>query len=413
MNRKIRTSRFSRRSFLAATAAGTAALAAGTLAMPAVVRAQGKAIKVGLVHPVTGFLQFNGTQCRFGALEAVKEINAAGGVKSMGGAQIEPVLGDAQSKPEIGASEVEKFEEAKVAAIVGAYASGISTATTQVAAKYGIPHLVDVGVSDGIVQRGLENVFRFGPGYGIITKLGIERFIGMNDAAGKPARTIMIVHEDSTPFGTGTADLLQKGLTEAGFDVTKVGHPTPHRDFNNIVLQIRAANPDVVIPSSYPNEYELLVRTMQQQRVAPKGIYSVLGGSGSSYKFLAEFPDAAQHIMDCNHWYNPKSEGALALRKKTEDAGLFYTYEVFLAYTSVMLLADALERSGTDDRAKLIEAIAASDWDGHIMPYGPTKFVDGQNQGAQPLNLQYQGDEIEVTSPSDYATSQVVFPRPA
>lgn len=413
MTDKRKTFRITRRRFVAGAAAGSAVAAAGIAGFPNVLRAQAAPVKMGLVHPVTGFLQFNGTQCRYGATEAIKEINAAGGIKALGGAKIEAVLGDAQSKPEIGAAEVEKFNEAGVACIVGAYASGISMSTTQVAAKYGIPHVVDVGVTDKIVERGLDNVFRFGPGYGVITKLGVERFIAMNDAAGKPAKSIMIVHEDSTPFGTGTAGLLEKGLGEAGFEVTKVGHPTPHRDFSNIVLQIKSANPDVVIPSSYPNEYELLVRTMQQQRVQAKGIYSVLGGSGSSYKFLAAYPEACQYIMDCNHWYNPKSEGAKALRKKTEDAGLFYTYEVFLAYSCVELVADAIERAGSADRAKIIESLAASTWNDHIMPYGPTKFVNGQNQGAQPLNMQYQGKEIEVIAPDEYATAKAIYPRPA
>jgi branched-chain amino acid transport system substrate-binding protein len=52
---------------------------------------------------------------------------------------------------------------------------------------------------------------------------------------------------------------------------------------------------------------------MQQQRVRPKGIYSVLGGAASSYKFVKEFPEAAQYIMDCNHWFDPKNPKALAL----------------------------------------------------------------------------------------------------
>ena len=62
----------------------------------------------------------------------------------------------------------------------------------------------------------------------------------------------------------------------------------------------------------------LLARTMQQQRIRPKGIYSVLGGAASSYKFVKEFPEAAQYIMDCNHWFDPKNPKALALKKKIE-----------------------------------------------------------------------------------------------
>ena len=410
MSKRISTSR---RRFVAGAAAGGAVLAAGTIGFPAVLRAA-EPVKMGFIHPVTGFLQFSGSQCRFGAQLAVDEINAGGGIKSLGGAMIEPMLGDAQSKPEVGAAEVEKMAEAGVSAIVGAYASGISISTTQAAAKHGIPHAVDVGVSDKIVTRGLTNTFRFGPGFGVITKLGVERLIAMNDAAGKPTKTVVIVHEDSTPFGSGMAKLLGGGLSEAGFEVLEtLGHPTPNRDFNNIALKIKAANPDLVIPSNYYNEYVLLARTMHRQRVQPKAIYSVLGGAASQYRFLKEFKDAAQYIMDCNHWYNPKNPEALRVRQATRDAGKFYNYEVFLAYTATRFVVDAIERAGSSDREKITEALASSTWDGHIMPYGPTKIVDGQNQGAIPLNTQILGDEIEVIAPAEFATAEAAFPRPA
>jgi len=117
--------------------------------------------------------------------------------------------------------------------------------------------------------------------------------------------------------------------------------------------------------------------------------------------------------MDCNHWFDPRNEAALALREKTEAAGKSYSYEVFLAYEATMFAADAIERAGSADRAKIIEAMAASTWDGHFMPYGPTKMVEGQNQGAQAMVLQVQGDEIEVIAPKDHATKDAIFPRPA
>jgi hypothetical protein len=132
----------------------------------------------------------------------------------------------------------------------------------------------------------------------------------LNSVAGKPARTVMIIHEESL-FGTGTANLLARELPGFGFEVKEViKHANPTRDFNNIVLRMKAVNPDIVIPANYYNEYALLVRTMQQQKVVPKAIYSVLGGAASSYKFLKEFPDAANGIIDCNHWFNPKDKRA-------------------------------------------------------------------------------------------------------
>ena len=144
----------------------------------------------------------------------------------------------------------------------------------------------------------------------------------------------MIVHEDSA-FGSGLAKLLNEQLPEKGFQVIEtIPHPTPTRDFNNVVTKIRASNPDLVIPADYYNEYVLLARTMQQQKVRPKAIYSVLGGAASSYKFVKEFPEAAQYIMDCNHWFDPKNPKALELKKKVEAKGEFFTYEVYMNYSA-------------------------------------------------------------------------------
>lgn len=396
----------SRRTFLRQSSAAAALVAA-----PWVARAAGaKTIKVGVLHPVTGALAYSGQQCRLGALLAIEDINKTGGIHSQGGALIEAVLGDAQSRPEAGSAEVERMNEAGVSAIVGAFASAICLATTQTAAKYGLPHVVDVGVADQIVERGLTNTFRFGPGYKMCSSRAVENLNALNTAAGKPAKTVMIVHEESL-FGTGTANLLSAELPKYGFEIKEVvKHPNPTRDFNNIVLRMRAVNPDIVIPANYYNEYALLLRAMKQQKIRPKAIYSVLGGAASSYKFLKEFPDIADGIIDCNHWFNPRDPRALALRKRVEAQGAYFSYEVFMTYTAMTLLADALERAKSGDRAAINAALAASTFKDHLMPYGPTHFVNGQNTGAQPLLTQVVGGDIQVVLPPDYRQVAPVFP---
>ena len=394
-----------RRHFISQSAA-----AASALAFPVIGGAQPNSVKVGVLHPVTGALAYSGSQCRLGAEMAIADINKAGGIKSLGGAKLEALLGDAQSKPQAGAAEIEKMNEAGVSAVVGAYASSICLATTQAAAKYDLPHVVDVGVADQIVQRGLKNTFRFGPGYRKVAEVAVNNLFALNAAAGKPARTAMIIHEESL-FGTGTAGLLSRELPGYGIEVKEViKHANPTRDFNNIVLRIKAVNPDIVIPANYYNEYVLLVRTMQQQKVMPKAIYSVLGGAASSYKFVKEFPEAANGIIDCNHWFNPKDKRSAALRKRVEAQGNFFSYEVFMTYTAMHLLADAIERAKSSDRAAIIDALAKSTFADHIMPYGPTKFVDGQNMGAQPLMTQVQKGDIKVIVPREFREVEPLFP---
>jgi branched-chain amino acid transport system substrate-binding protein len=393
-----------RRSFITRSAA-----AASALAFPLIGGAQPKGVKVGILHPVTGALAYSGQQCREGALMAIDDINKTG-IKTLGGAKLEVMLGDAQSTPQAGTAEIEKMNEAGCAAVVGAYASAICLATTQAAAKYNLPHVVDVGVADQIVERGLKNTFRFGPGYKVCAQIALSNLHVLNTAAGKPARTVMIIHEESL-FGTGTANLLARELPGYGYEVKEVvKHANPTRDFNNIVLRMKAVNPDIVIPANYYNEYALLVRTMQQQKVTPKAIYSVLGGAASSYKFLKEFPDAANGIIDCNHWFNPKDKRALELKKRTEAKNLYYSYEVFNTYTAVRLLADAIERAKSADRAAIIDALASSTFSDHFMPYGPTKFENGQNTGARPLMTQVVKGDIRVIIPREYREAEPIFP---
>ena len=388
---------------------GTAALA-GALGAPAVLRAAPAPVKLGILQPVTGALAQDGELGRLGAQLAVDEINAAGGIKALGGAPLEIVFADARSNPEVATQEVERLQNEGVVAIVGGFASPICLAASQAASRYNLPYVVDVGVSDQIVSRGLTNTFRFAPGFGTVTTVALDNLAKLNDAAGKPAKTVVLVHEDGL-FGSGLAKLMQTELPKRGFEILEtIAHPTPARDMSNVALRIRSLNPDLVIPSSYYGEFVLLARTMRQQRIRPKGVYCVLNGAASNYRFVREFPEAAAEVMDCNHWADPRNPRTEALKSKVEGAGKLWAYNVPLNYSCVGLVADAIGRAGAADRAKVVEALAASTWAGHIMPYGPTRFVNGQNTGAAPVNTQVQGGDIKVIFPDAFANAKPIFP---
>ena len=82
-------------------------------------------------------------------------------------------------------------------------------------------------------------------------------------------------------------------------------------------------------------------------------------------------------------------------------------------YSAVLLLADALERAASAERPKITAALETSTFSGHVMPYGPTKFVNGQNQGAAPVNTQVLGNDIQVIFPAAFASAKPVYPMPA
>lgn len=403
------THHLNRRSLLKAS--GALALASG-LAAPSILRAQAATVKVGILEPLTGNLAYNGTQCVAGAKFAVEALNAAGGIKSMGGAQIELVVADAQSRPEVAAAAVDTLVEAGVCAFTGATASSLGLASTQAAAKYNLAQVVSIGTAEAMVERGLPNVFRFTPGVNKCTTVALDNLRLLNEGAGSPVKTAAIVHEDG-PFGSGMAKILNERLPGMGIEVVEtIQHPTPQRDFNNIALRVKASKADILIPSNYINEYTLMAKAIRQQRVELMAIYSILGGAASNIKFVRENNEVAQYVMDCNHWYDPQKPASVALAENVAKAGLDLTYDVMVAYASVQVIADALERSASDDREKMIEALAASTFDGSIMPYGPTKFVNGDNVNSQPVNTQIRGEKIELVFPKEYATAEAVFPMP-
>ena len=397
--------RLSRRLVLQAGAAST------ILGVPGLLLAQPKPVKIGLVHPVSGALAFAGGQGRLGCQLAIDEINAAGGIKALGGTKVEAALADSQSRPEIGVAEVERLHQDGVSAYVGCFSSAIALPATQAAAKYNTPFMIDVGVSDAIVSRGLKNVFRLAPGN---AKCVDDAFAGLSDInkkAGGVAKTAVIVHEDSE-FGTSTAKLLAGKLSGIGLEVKEVlKHATPTRDFSNLVQPTNAIKPDLVTMSNYQNECVLLARTMYQQKVDVAGIFSVLGG-GFNYRLVKEQPDVAQYMMDFNHWYNPRNPKALAMRKAVEAKGNLFTFEVYCGYNAVKCYVDAIERAKSADKAAVIAALETSTWSDHFMPYGPTKFVNGQNQGGRAVLLQASKTDIEVIWPDEFAAAKPVFPRP-
>jgi branched-chain amino acid transport system substrate-binding protein len=402
----------SRRDLLKAGGATAALAALGAVAAPAVLRAQAPTIKIGAINPMTGALAYNGNQAKAGFQFALDDINAAGGIKALGGAKLELVVADAESRPDVAAAQVDKLAEAGVACLLGCQSSALSLAATQAAAKFALPVVVDVGTADQIVTRGLTNVFRFSPGTGRAVEEGVKNLDALNNAAGKPVKTVAVVHEDG-PFGSAMAKLLNDKLPSLGLQVVEtISHPTPQRDFTNIVLRLKNAKPDLVMPSHYINEFILFARTMRQQRFSPKAIYSIFGGGASNIKFVRENQDAAQFIIDTNHYYDQRKPASQALARKVADAKLDLTYDVMVAYGAMQLVGMALEAAKSADRAKLTEALTTQTFGETIMPYGPIRFEKGDNTGSHLVNVQVRGDRIETIFPKEFATIEPVFPFP-
>ena len=398
-----------RRQFLTIATMATTALGG-----PRLLRAQPKEILVGETHPLTGGFAREGNFGKQGIELAVNEINAAGGIKSMGGARLKLMVLDNESKPPVAISTMERLKDAGVVAVLGPYASGLAFVTTQEAEKYRIPHLLDVAIADQITERGFTYTFRFSPTAGMGARQTVEYLGGLTRDMKLPFKRVVIIHEDGL-FGKSTADTLQRLLPTIGMEVVeRIPHNAGAPSLSNEVLKIKAAKADVVIPSTYYPAHSLIIRTMAEQRVDTGAIVSVYGGAGSQYRFIKDVGKLADHMLDGNHWYNPKHpriKSVIAAFDKAYQQP--FAYEWMLAYQSAWVLKDALERAGAADRERLREALARTNLKDQIVPY-PIVFDDhGQNTQARALLMQVQSGTIAVVYPSDVAEAKAILPVPA
>ena len=401
----------SRRRFLAETAlAGTA-----VLGFPAVLRAQAREIKVGHIHPLSGFLAFDGGLVVNGLTLAVEEINAGGGIKAAGGAKIALSGGDTQGKVEVGMAESERLIRDGVVAVMGPYQSPIAYAVSQLCEKEKTPFVITVAVADNITQRGFEYTFRVQPNARAMAVRSLDHLADLGKATGTPLKTIAMMHEDGL-FGTAIMGHVETHAKQLGFDVVlKVPYSFRTQDVTTEVTKIRAARADLVVVSGYFGDGVLIARAAAEQRLETRALVGISNGCFSNPKFLSDQPQLADLVLDGNYWHNPRSERAkrvMAAYQQRFNAPM--SSHSVQAYSAMMVLRDALERSGGGaDRAKLRDALAQTNLADHILPQGPIQFdKTGENANAQPALLQNQGGKTVVIGPPQFVEGKAVFPVP-
>src|SRR5215813_9521304 len=201
-----------RRTFvkIAGAAAGATALAG----FPAVLRAQAPVVKVAVVHPVTGPLAEPGQACRLGAQMAADAVNAAGGIKALGGAKLELIAADTQSKPDGGRTEAERVINQGAQLLMGSFDSGSTAAMVPVAQQRRVPFLVDISAADAITanvarsvregQQKVQYVYRNFPTGSTFGRKAVQYFSEVFKEAGvSPKRVVLMYCNDL--FGQNNA----------------------------------------------------------------------------------------------------------------------------------------------------------------------------------------------------------------
>ena len=351
-------------------------------------------VKIGNIEPMSGPSATLGQQGKAAREMAVEEINAAGGIKSLGGMKLELIYADSESKPEKGVAEAERLiNTEKVHVLTGCWNSAVTYPTTAVAERYGIPFIVPVSVADKITEQGFKNVFRIAAKDSWWARDQFTFLKDMQAEFGTKIEKLAFVYENGD-WGKGMAGLWKKLAEEAGYQVVlDEPYPSTATDLSPVVQKIRRARPDVLMLVSNAADAILLTNTLAEYKVKLKAIVAS-GGGHADPSFMKAAGKNAEHLFDIGEWETDVNKpGAKEANAKFKAKnGYNLTGEAVDAYLAMYVLKDALERAGSLEPAKIREALAATnltDGPGMIVGYDAVKFdATGQNEKASLVIVQ-------------------------
>jgi len=391
-----------RRQFVAGM--GAAAVAA---ALPLRARAAQSEINVGVILPLSGANAQFGVNSRQGIELVADEINAAGGIASLGGARIRLVVADSTSQPTSAATVAQRLiTQNRCVAILGAFASSLTLAVSEVTERRGIP-LLTMSFSDVLTERGFKNIFQVVSKGSVLGRAQFDYAAAVVSGAEKVSR-IALMYED-TAYGTSQAVGVRNAAKAAGVQIVMdEAYPLGITDVTPLINKLRGSDAQLVFPISYLNDSLLIIRVMRQQRLT----MPVVGGAAGYVipdfaKAMGQYAQGVLSIAPAN--YDQKPEHTERYRKRF---GTFMPHEALEHAVCMGVLAQALELAKSDKPQDVAQAMRGNRFDqgwAGVMSGGGVQFDQaGLNTLAQPVMVQWQDNELVTVWPKELAKGSVI-----
>lgn len=327
-------------------------------------------IKIGFIGPLTGSAAAYGVNARNGAIIAIDQINADGGV--LDGKKIELIIQDDKGDTSETVNIFNKLVgQDKVVAIVGPVTTGPTTVAARLAGEEQIPIVSPTATGDDVTKIS-DYVARVcfydsyqGP---VMAKYAVEA-LGFTRAA--------ILYDNSNDYSTGLADSFALRFTElGGVILAKEAFTEGDQDFNAQLTNIAATNPEVVyVPAYYSDDSQILLQARQMGMTAV-----FMGGDGwDSQDLIDAAGEAAEGSFFTTHYSaSDQSERVQEFLKtykekhKTEP-----NFAGPLGYDAALLLANAINSAGEADPVKINQAILETE--GLVGITGEFSFDENRN----------------------------------
>lgn len=386
-------------------------------------------VVVGVLYAMSGASAQVGVDARHAIETALDIVNAdhaldlplakGTGLPGLGGAKVRLVFADHQADPQKGRAEAERLiTQDKVAALVGCYQSAVSNTVSATAERYGVPFVCADSSSPSLHRRNLKFFFR-PAAHDEMFSAAMFDFLDAQRAKGQTIGSVALFFED-TIYGVDSANVQRKLAGERGYKVVAdIKYKTNSPSLTAEVQQLKTANADVLLPTSYTTDAILLTKTMAELGYKPKSMLAQAAGFAEKVTY--------DTVGDKQQGLISRGSFSLDLAAKRPSVGAVNAlYKARAArdlndnssrqFMALLVLADAVNRAGSTDGQKIRAALSATDIPGAqtIMPWKRVAFgPDGQNTEADPVLLQWVGDKFVTVFPDAAAVAPALWPMKA
>jgi branched-chain amino acid transport system substrate-binding protein len=370
-------------------------------------------VVVGAVHPLSGALAGVGAMMSQSAQMAVQDINEAGGIECLDGAQLRLETGDSAGVAATGQSEAQRLIDEGAVALVGTYQSDVTQNVAAAAERGGVPLVIDVAVDDAILEQDFQNTFRVQPNATSMGTDGGEALLAMAEQNGETIEKVAYIHVEGA-FGQSVFDAFDELAQENDIDVEEVTYSAENfSDATTVVRRAAASNPDVILATGYYPDSLLVAQAVQQLSPDISALYGIANGAFDNSPFPNDAGRAGEGVLSANYHYDMNDERVQDIRERfqqqqnepMETAGV-------LSYQAVEVIKAGLEEACTDDPMEVRDAIADIEIEDSLLAFdGPITFDEtGQNENATVIVMQVLEGEIQQVFPEEFKTADLVFP---
>jgi branched-chain amino acid transport system substrate-binding protein len=388
-------------------------------------------VKIGVIYPLTGAAASTGAELK-NALELAADIinngakgipnhlfSQGGGLPNLKGAKIKLIFADHQGNPQVGAAEAERLiNQEKVVALVGAYFSNVTATASQVAERNKIPFLNPESSSASLTQRNFRWFFRTTPHDELFVQNFFEFFKDIEAKKSIKVNSVGLFNEN-TLWGNETTKLETRLAQERNVNLVKsVMYPAKTTQLTSEVQQLKAANPQVVLQSSYLGDAILSMKSYKELGFAPEMIIANNAGFTDT-EFIRTLGKDAEYVITRDVWSLDLAKTNPAVKQMND---IYYSrYKVNFTgnssrtFTGLMTLADAINRAGSTEPEAIRKALTETNIPGNkiIMPWKGIKFdATGQNIYGSGILVQIIDGKYNTIWPFELATREIVWPMP-